>query len=111
LFSSRLCLVEQYFFVSTRLAQVSAVQKCISSRFAVVEEAPGNIGSRDALHVQLELNKVILLVFLIPSLILSIVIGVVAGVWRHSLDSGSRVGGGILGWMGIVEGFLTWWLK
>lgn len=81
------------------------------SRFAVVDETPEDIHARCALLVQLELSKVIILLFLVCSLILSAVLGVVVGVWRQSLDSGLGVGGGILGLIGVVEGMLTWWLK
>jgi hypothetical protein len=76
-----------------------------------VAEAPGTVRARDALLVKLELNKVILLAFVASSIIGSIVVGVVAGICRHSLDSGFGVGGGLLGVIGVIEGFLTWWLK
>jgi hypothetical protein len=81
------------------------------ARFAVVAEAPGTVRARDALLVKLELNSIILLAFVTSSIIGSIAVGVVVGMWRHNLDSGFGVGGGLLGVIGIIEGFLTWWLK
>jgi len=80
-------------------------------RFTVVHEAAGSVRARDALFIRLELNKIILLIFFLFSLILSVVLGVVMGVWEHNLDSGFGIGGGILGAIGIVEGFLTCLLK
>jgi hypothetical protein len=80
-------------------------------RFAVFYETPGNVCTRDALLVRLELNKLMLLVFVIMSIILSIGFGVLAGIWRQSLDTGLGVSGTILGVIGIVEGSLTWLLK
>jgi hypothetical protein len=80
-------------------------------RFAVVYETPGNVRTRDALLVRLELNKLTLLVFVTTSIILSIGIGVLAGIYRQSLDTGLGVFGAILGVISIVGGFLTWLLK
>ena len=81
------------------------------NRFTVTAESPGSIRQRDALLIRLELNKIILLVFLVSSFALSVVLGILAGVLRHSLDLGFGVSGGVLGLIGIAEGFLTWWLK
>ncbi|KAH7120390.1 hypothetical protein B0J13DRAFT_680667 [Dactylonectria estremocensis] len=80
-------------------------------RFAVVYEAPGKVHIRDALLVRLELNKLILLVFVATSIILSIGFGVLAGIYRESLETGLGVFGAILGVIGIVEGLLTWLMK
>lgn len=80
-------------------------------RFEVVYETPGNVRTRDALLVRLELNKPMLLVFVTMSIILSIGFGILAGICRQSLDTGLAVFGAILGVIGIVEGFFTWLLK
>jgi hypothetical protein len=81
------------------------------SRFAVVNETTGNIRTRDALLVCLELNKLILLVFITVSILSSAGFGALAGICRHNLDTGLGVFGAILGVIGIVEGLLTWLLK
>ncbi|RKL09688.1 hypothetical protein BFJ70_g16643 [Fusarium oxysporum] len=77
------------------------------SRFTAFDEAPGTTRARDVLLVRLELNKLILLAFVVLFIILSIICGVVAGICRESLDTGLGVFGAVIGVIGIVAGVLT----
>jgi hypothetical protein len=80
-------------------------------RFEVIHETPGNVCTRDAFLIRLELHKVILLVFVTASIILAIGLGVLAGICQQSLETGLGVFGVILGVISMVEGFFTWLLK
>ncbi|OAL23287.1 hypothetical protein AYO22_06337 [Fonsecaea multimorphosa] len=81
------------------------------ARFTVLPEAPNNTVSRDAVLINLELDRLALLVFSTLSCIVSVVAGVVAGLVRHSLDTGFGVSGAVAGVVGVVEGYATWRLK
>ncbi|KAI0386356.1 hypothetical protein F5Y04DRAFT_290028 [Hypomontagnella monticulosa] len=76
--------------------------------FEVIHENPESIRAGDALLVRLEVQKVVLLMFLFAAIIFSAVCSVVAGVCRQSLDTGLGVFGAVLGVIGIVEGYLTY---
>lgn len=81
------------------------------SRFSVTEEAAGNIQARDAVLIREELNKVTLLLFSLIAFVFSAVSGIFVGVLRHNLNDAIEVCGVMLGVIGIVEGWSTWWIK